>query len=252
MNGKDIDAAYACYVDDPTPRNLDDVIRTIDPVCVYWAKRRYNLRRTTAIDRDDLMQEARLGVLQAIRSYTGASRFCTWATLWIRAKTIKYVEKTGGLITGRRSEYHRLVKRAYGKTRDTITAERPGLTRDELHTEIAARLGVSVGHIEAEYAERGGYQSLDAPYASDDVSRINMMQACDPPTDDAVAARIALQRVAARAELITNPYWRAFADNLLADQPETDTAMGKRFGTTRARAGQVKELVRDQLREALI
>lgn len=256
MNGNDIDAAYNRYANDPTPAHLDAVIRAVEPVCMYWAKKRLNLRRTVAIDLDDLLQEARMGVVKAVRSYSGQSRFCSWSTLWVRAQTVKHIEKIGSLITGRRSEYHLLVKRMYRKTRDTIDREQPGLTRDELHVEMAKRLGVSIGHIEIEYTDRNAYIYLDAPRATEgtplELTLIDRMRIGTSPTDDVAAARIALQRVAARAERITNPYWRAFADNLLADQPETDTAMGKRFGTTRARAGQVKELVRDQLREALV
>jgi hypothetical protein len=76
----DLDTQYATWRDDPTPDNLHQVVRTLEPVT------RYALRMNYAQDNPLLRQQARLFTAEAVKSFNpeAGTRLTTWASSNLR------------------------------------------------------------------------------------------------------------------------------------------------------------------------
>jgi len=76
----DLDTTYASWQADPTPENLNQVVKTLEPIT------RYALRTYNAADNPLLRQQARLFAAEAVKSFdpTKGAKLTTWTASNLR------------------------------------------------------------------------------------------------------------------------------------------------------------------------
>ena len=101
---------------------LDRLLRAFEPLCRKLAK-----RYEGAAERNDLLQEARLGLLDAIRRYDPehGTRLATYASFWIHERLRRYTTETQPIVRVPRNTRQALSRMLEEAGRDR-TAEQAG------------------------------------------------------------------------------------------------------------------------------
>jgi RNA polymerase sigma-32 factor len=194
-------------------------------------------------DRDDLIQEGSLGVLQAIRHFDPARgvRLSTYAAWWIRAYQLRWLVANHRLVrVGKTVLQRRVFFEGRALRRRLITA---GL--DAAPDQLARRLGVDAGRFARDLS------CIDAREVDIDASL--------PQPDDGVEERLG----AAETKKVVADEVRRFVaslrgrsrtivrDRWLEEQPLTLREMGRRLGVSRERVRQLEGRLLKELRERL-
>jgi RNA polymerase sigma factor (sigma-70 family) len=154
------------YHQDPTPRNSERVIIAMDGLCKFWVNRHRALIDRSRLDFDDLLQEARMGVLRALKKYDGESTFTLYAPFWIRARISSHIEKELTMVKFCTTQETRLVRTRYSAAREAVLNEDHTLTTKEMHERMAGLIGVSVKSVEVIAQSHIGIKDLDGPVSS--------------------------------------------------------------------------------------
>jgi RNA polymerase sigma-32 factor len=125
------------------------------------------------VDKQDLFQEAQIGVLVALDKFDPdvASKFTNYATYWIIAKIQRHLQKFATIFHCGTHTRRTLAYR-YAQLVDQFRESAPSLTTSEVHELIAATIGFGcrVSDVDSFYYERLGAKSLDAPASLDEDS----------------------------------------------------------------------------------
>ena len=113
---------------------------------------------------EDLLQEAYLGLWQAVQHYESSEnvRFMTYAEYWIKLAVCKYIERCGSVV--RIPNYKR---QEIGRYRKTVQRLEQELGRVPTDKEIADKICVSIGLMPELRIQMQGVVSLDTPLADD-------------------------------------------------------------------------------------
>lgn len=214
-----------------------------------WA-RRYRSRECTLAD---LVQEGNVGLLHAMERFDPARgvRLSTFASWWVRAHMLRYVERNSRIVRGattaaRRRLFYQLAKTTASLSQD---GSLPGTQ------EIAEALGVSVQDVEAMESLRAPTASLDVPAHEDDVTRMERVSDPAPSPEDEIAdAELAehlsavLERYAARLEGAALAMLRERVANT---SPTPLCELGARWGLSNAAVRRLEKKVATPLRRHL-
>jgi len=164
-----------------SPRLRGQLVRSQQCAVVRWA-RRYRGRECSLAD---LVQEGNLGLLQALERFDPARgvRLSTFASWWIRANMLRYVERNSRLVRGATTAARRRLFYQLAKTTASMSTD--GTTPDA--SALARALGVSVPDVEAMMALRAPTASLDAPMHDEDLSRMDRVRDPAPSPEDEMA-----------------------------------------------------------------
>nr|MCH9680459.1 sigma-70 family RNA polymerase sigma factor [Deltaproteobacteria bacterium] len=123
----------------------------------------------------DLVQEGNLGLLHALDRFDldRGVRLSTYATWWVRAFMLRFIERNRGLIRGTTTANRTRLFYQLERTRQRLIAAGDDVTRQT----IADAMGVSVDDVAAMEALRVPTTSLDAPLPGRDGGSISRIDA---------------------------------------------------------------------------
>lgn len=231
--------------DRDTGRRLTEAhLRLVVKIAHEYARDRRHLQ--------DLVQEGNLGLLTALDKYDPERgvRLSSYAAWWIRAYMLKYLLENKRLVrVGKSRTERRLV---YALERGRLREAGDGFA-----AELAAQLGVSVADVESMQQRLASPElSLDAPIGATGDDRAQVEQLEDPTAarPDRLAEDAELQErfhdlLEHFAEGLDVRELAILRDRLLADDPETLEALGRRHGISRERARQLEARLLTRLRE---
>jgi RNA polymerase sigma-32 factor len=235
---------------------LDRLLRAFEPLCRKLAK-----RYEGAAERNDLLQEARLGLLDAIRRYDPehGTRLATYASFWIHERLRRYTTETQPIVRVPRNTRQALSKMLEEAGREA--PEDQAGDGNAVARAVAQRHGVdeSVALMAQQLLGAGNIVSLDAPLAGDDGDRTQsrLDQLHDPaPTPEHQVAEAHDTRVHTgllMQALTTLPARKAeiIRDRHLSERPLTLEALAQRFGVSKERVRQLETAALRDLRKAM-
>jgi RNA polymerase sigma-32 factor len=210
----------------------------------------------------DLVQEGHVGLLEASTRFEPERdvRFSTYATWWIRAAIQDYVLRNWSIVRGGTSSGQKAL--FFNLRRIRARLERTGgplSNSDEVHSSVAASLGVSVEEVARMDARLGSADiSLNAPLASEDpgaAERIDQLVAPDPLPDEQAALQIDTERrqrwLHSALKQLSEREMRIIAARRLTDDGATLEALGDRLGISKERVRQIENRAIEKLRTAL-
>lgn len=207
----------------------------------------------------DLIQEGNVGLVEAVQRFDPfrGARFSTYATFWIRAYMLRYLLEHSRMVRISRTRVGRKLFFRLSKEREKLRAQgiEPGPKL------LAERLGV--GQSELEEVVRHMDQSevrLDAPMYSEDASGGSVLDGMSGQTasPEAQTYRHEFERevssaLDAFASTLEDPREQvAWKEHLMAEEPQSLSELGARFGVTKQRMGQIVAALRKRLKQHLI
>jgi len=205
----------------------------------------------------DLVQEGNLGLLRALDRFDAkrAVRLATYATWWIRAYMLRFVEHNQGLVRGATTAGRTRLFYQLGRTRQRLAAEGEEPSREA----VAHALGVSEADVEAMELLASPPTSLDTEVSSGD--RTSSSRRIDSVVDRGPTPEQALGHVqmSARLDRALEHFGSAlhgreremFTRRVSCAQPASLRELGQRFGMTRAAVGRLETQVARPLRRFL-
>lgn len=226
-----------------------ELVRCQQPMVHAWA-RRYRSRECTLAD---LVQEGNVGLLQAMERFDPERgvRLSTFASWWVRAHMLRYVERNGRLVRGATTAARRRLFYQLAKT--TAALSRDGSLPTA--AEIAESLGVSVEDVEAMVSLRTPAASLNTSSREDDAPRLDRVSDPAPSPEDSVADAELADRLAdavdAYAAGLDGAALAMLRDRVASSSPVPLSELGARWGLSNAAVRRLEKRVATPLRRHL-
>jgi RNA polymerase sigma-32 factor len=235
---------------------LDRLLRAFEPLCRKLAK-----RYEGAAERNDLLQEARLGLLDAIRRYDPehGTRLATYASFWIHERLRRYTTETQPIVRvprNTRQALSRMLEEAGRESAHDHSGDSGAIARA-----VAERHGVdeSVALMAQQLLGAGNIVSLDAPLAGDEgdrtQSRLDQLHDPAPTPENQVAeahdTRVHTGRLMQALSTLPDRKRQIIRDRHLSDRPLTLEALAQRFGVSKERVRQLETAALRDLRKAI-
>ncbi len=236
-------------------RALDRLLRAYEPLCQSLARRFEGVA-----ERGDLLQEARLGLLDAVGRFDPAygTRLATYATFWIQERLRRYTMETLPLVRIPRNTRQTLSRAVVDAGRDAVRGGAGEQDANRATREVAERYGVSEGVVAmaGQLRNAGHVVSLDAPGASGDGEEaqrpIDILPAEAPSPEQQVAARhdTAVRRAWLRDAVrrLDTRKARIIRRRHMAPTPTTLEALAQEFGVSKERVRQLESAALRDLR----
>jgi len=225
------------------------LVRSQQGMIAFWA-RRY---RSTECSLADLVPEGNVGLLYAMERFDPARgvRLATFASWWVRAHMLRYVERNSRIVRGATTAARRRLFYQLAKT--TASLSRDGsLPASE---EIAEALGVSTRDVEAMATLRTPAASLDGSVYDDELTRMERVSDPSPSPEDEVAGvelgqrlSVALEDYAASLE---GAALALFRERIASTSPAPLCEIGARWGLSNAAVRRLEKKVATPLRRHL-
>ena len=225
------------------------LVRSQQGMINSWA-RRYRSRECTLAD---LVQEGNVGLLHAMERFdpTRGVRLATFASWWVRAHMLRYVEHNSRLVRGATTAARRRL--FYQLARTTAALSQEGSLPEP--QAIADALGVSVRDVEAMETWRAPTASLDAPAHEDDVTRMERVSDPAPsPEDEMAGAELAerLQRALDDyAAKLDGPALAMLRERVANASPVPLCELGAQWGLSNAAVRRLEKRIATPLRRHL-
>jgi RNA polymerase sigma-32 factor len=206
----------------------------------------------------DLIQEGNVGLVEALSRFDPYReiRFSSYAQYWIRAMILRFLLDNFRLVRLGSTRAGRKLFFQLQKERDRLVAE--GI--DPTETRLAERLGVAPKEIRAvEQHMRAPALSLHAPAGEDEEGRTlaEIVPGTDTKDPELAASRNELGEMVKHhlddfAATLTDERERLiWQRRLIAQDPESLSALGDEFGVSKERVRQVEARLKGRLREYL-
>jgi len=196
----------------------------------------------------DLIAEGIVGLLEAVTRFdlSRETRFSSYAVWWVRACVRRYALANRRIVGMPSTRGARI---AQARLRGAERGLRQQLGRAPSHGELAQHLGVREDEVEAvERALSSWDVSLSQPEASDHADDRPGPESLVADAEDEVQRqqylRDALAGLSQREKLL-------LCERLSEDDGKSLSDMGKEFGVSRQRAGQILASAREKLRHSL-
>lgn len=242
------------WQEDSDARALDRLLRAYEPLCQSLARRFEGVA-----ERGDLLQEARLGLLDAVGRFDPAygTRLATYASFWIQERLRRYTMETLPLVRIPRNTRQTLSRAVLDAGRAAPgDAGEPNANRAT--REVAERYGVSESVVAMAGQSRGAGHvvSLDTPAATSDGEEaqrpIDILPAEAPSPEQQVEARhdTAVRRAWLRDAVgrLDARKARIIRRRHMAPTPTTLEALAREFGVSKERVRQLEAAAMRDLR----
>lgn len=210
----------------------------------------------------DLIQEGHVGLLEAAARFEPERevRFSTYATWWIRASMQDYILRNWSIVRGGTSSTQKALFFNLRRLRARLAQDPRQLSSQELYSEVADSLGVTVADVATMDTRLSGPDSsLNTPVAGDGNGASDRMDFLvdDSPLPDEVAARtIDAERRAhwlnKALETLNERELRIIRERRLCDEGATLEALGRTLGISKERVRQIEGRAIAKLRVALL
>lgn len=216
-----------------------------------WSKYLVNKRRafidSQIVTHDDLMQEARMGILHALKKHEGDTPFLNYASYWVQSYVNRYIERNIAITKHPISERRRRLLSRYSYEMTRLETEHPGKTQFEYHQMIAEYHRCDVAHVIATALERMPPKSYEAPLVDDKNNLMTLAEVLEDPNtpkteriiDDAEVIRF----IRKSTEQLNDRDKDIINTRMLADSPDTLDSIAKRHKVTRQRIEQVEKVL---------
>jgi RNA polymerase sigma-32 factor len=204
----------------------------------------------------DLVQEGTIGLIEAVRRWEASlgARFSTYAAYWIRAYILQFIMTNARLVSIANTRAGRKLFFRLEKERRKLLAEgfepTPRLlaARLELPEHKVAELA---GHVETPEV------SLDSPPPSEAPALVDGLARAEPSPEELASERefrSALAQLMERFEQSLDgererAVWR---EHVTAETPVSLAELGKRYGVSKQRMGQIADRLKRRFRAELL
>ena len=207
----------------------------------------------------DLIQEGNIGLVEAVGRYDPfkGAKFSTYATFWIRAYMLRYLLEHSRMVKVARTRVGRKLFFQLNKEREKLRA----LGIDPKPKLLAERLGVAEDDLVevAKHMDQSEVR-LDAPLRSEegDAGTILDTMSIDQSSPEAQAFKSEFVEDVSRAlasfaeELTDEREIAAWHKHMLSEDPMSLSQLGKEFGVTKQRMGQIVSGIRKRLKAHLL
>lgn len=211
----------------------------------------------------DLVQEGHIGLLEAAARFEPEReiRFSTYATWWIRASMQDYILRNWSIVRGGTSSAQKSLFFNLRRLRARMSRMSPGETSNEVFTNIATALGVSVADVETMNARLSAPDtSLNAPVGDgDDNSSAqtgDFLVDTRPLPEEVVSRNIDGER---RLKWLRDAYASLNPRELqiirarrLNEDTETLETLGAQLGISKERVRQIENRAIEKLRATML
>ncbi len=210
----------------------------------------------------DLIQEGHIGLLEAAARFEPERgvRFSTYATWWIRASMQDYILRNWSIVRGGTSSNQKSLFFNLRRLRAQISRTGKVANTQELYTELAQALKVSVKDVATMDARFSGPDhSLNAPVSDDgegSAQRQDFLASDDPLLEESVGGMIDGERerqwLAEAINVLNDRERRIIEARRLADDGATLEELGGELGISKERVRQIEAKALSKLRSELI
>jgi RNA polymerase sigma-32 factor len=204
----------------------------------------------------DLIQEGTIGLLEAVRRWESSSgaRFGTYAAYWIRACILQFIMTNSRLVSIAHT-------RAGRKLFFRLEKERRKLLEDGFDVTpklLAARLDVPESEVTALAPHIDAPEvSVDAPLRDEGPALVDGLARPEPSPEE-IAAENEFRNVVGRlmdgfARTLADERERAvWTEHFATEEPVPLSILGKRYGLSKQRMGQIANRLKQRFRDQLI
>lgn len=211
----------------------------------------------------DLIQEGHVGLLEAARRFEPDRevRFSTYATWWIRASIQDHILRNWSIVRGGTSSTQKALFFNLRRLRAKLSGGPDRRPDSEVHTEIAAAVGVSREDVAVMDSRISGNDaSLNAPISEGEGGTTSERQdylRCEQPLPDETVGRAIDQErrkrwINSALKVLSDRELQIVRERRLTDDSVTLEALGKNLGISKERVRQIENRALEKLRGALL
>ncbi|MFN3687474.1 RNA polymerase factor sigma-32 [Salinarimonas sp.] len=211
----------------------------------------------------DLIQEGHVGLLEAAARFEPERdvRFSTYATWWIRASIQDYILRNWSIVRGGTSSAQKALFFNLRRLRARLTRAGEDRMSEEVYSEIAEAIGVSLKDVATMDARLSGPDtSLNAPVSDADggvaAERMEFLVDDGPLQDETVGGAIDAERrvgwLQGALEVLNERELRILKARRLDEEQATLEALGDRLGISKERVRQIESRAMEKLKKVLI
>ena len=221
----------------------------IQPYCRYIVVITHKSRRSR-ITEDDLMQEAMMGVLHALEQKFDPEKgnFCDYSSWWIKQYIMRHINREFSVVTIKRNDNNTIIFPKYRKLYNMLQSHDPMMTRDEIHAEMSAILGVKVKYIDEHANHLSGCNYISETkrnrhgqsYSESENNCIDHTIETPENMVDRMRNIMMVRKVAKRvADKLDRNRQTVIRDVLMGHR--TQLEIGREIGVSKQRIGQIKD-----------
>ena len=211
----------------------------------------------------DLIQEGHVGLLEAAARFEPERdvRFSTYATWWIRASIQDYILRNWSIVRGGTSSAQKALFFNLRRLRARLTRAGEDRMSEEVYSEIAEAIGVSLKDVATMDARLSGPDtSLNAPVSDADggvaAERMEFLVDDGPLQDETVGGAIDAERrvgwLQGALAVLNERELRILKARRLDEEQATLEALGDRLGISKERVRQIESRAMEKLKKVLI
>jgi RNA polymerase sigma-32 factor len=210
----------------------------------------------------DLVQEGHIGLMEAANRFEldRDVRFSTYATWWVRAAMQDYVLRNWSVVRGGTSSSQKSLFFNLRRLRAKLMLSGEQISSQDVHADIATKLGVSVAEVAAMDARLAAPDySLNATYGDGEgdqqTERQDFLVDSGPTPDVLVMERLDEERrdqiLKSALKVLNERELKILQERRLRDDGDTLEALGRRLGVSKERVRQIEHRAMEKLKKAL-